>query len=288
MNSPSLDAVDSYLDQLFDRLAGTGRRGRRILAEAEDHLLHAVDEAHSRGVGRAEAEAEAVARFGDVRSVLGPGPATSRWAAAARSLTMLWLLIGAGVLVYGLSGALTWLASFPYLRLLGATNNFGNGSGYYTDGSPGFAYVNPSSGRLPLPVCTEPDAVSGPCWVIYQPPLGFGGGGHPNIAWFLGATAVGSIALAALWLASTTARAGLPAGTPPRSERARVLVVLLGLAAAVLLAFGVVGMTDGPGTINGLTSPRALADVVAGLVCAAAATLTWLSAGIRRPRRRRA
>ena len=32
-------AIDAYLDRLFDHLAGTGGRGRRILAEAEDHLL---------------------------------------------------------------------------------------------------------------------------------------------------------------------------------------------------------------------------------------------------------
>jgi hypothetical protein len=33
-----MSEVDRYLDEMFDRLAGTGSAGRRALAETEDHL----------------------------------------------------------------------------------------------------------------------------------------------------------------------------------------------------------------------------------------------------------
>jgi hypothetical protein len=56
--------VDRYLDELFDRLAGTGHAGRRALAEAEDHLRAAATDAAAHGVPPAQAEADAVARFG--------------------------------------------------------------------------------------------------------------------------------------------------------------------------------------------------------------------------------
>ena len=42
--------VEKYLDEMFDRLAGTGPAGRRMLAEAESHLLAAVDDGRARGL----------------------------------------------------------------------------------------------------------------------------------------------------------------------------------------------------------------------------------------------
>ena len=57
-------AVDRYLDDLFDALAGTGGAGRRALAEAEDHLRAATADRVAHGMPNEEAERDAVARFG--------------------------------------------------------------------------------------------------------------------------------------------------------------------------------------------------------------------------------
>jgi hypothetical protein len=57
-------AVDRYLDELFDALAGTGGAGRRALAEAEDHLRAATADRTADGMPIEAAERDAVARFG--------------------------------------------------------------------------------------------------------------------------------------------------------------------------------------------------------------------------------
>jgi hypothetical protein len=57
-------AVERYLDDIFDRLAGTGRAGRIALAETEDHLRAAVAEEIAAGRSPDEAERAAVIRFG--------------------------------------------------------------------------------------------------------------------------------------------------------------------------------------------------------------------------------
>src|SRR5690349_22729895 len=61
--------VDRYLDELFDRLAGTGSAGRRVLVEAEDHLRTATAEGVQRGLSSDDAEREAVTRFGPAARV---------------------------------------------------------------------------------------------------------------------------------------------------------------------------------------------------------------------------
>jgi hypothetical protein len=53
-----------YLDEMFDRLAGTGAGGRRALAEAEDHLRAGAEEGVTNGLTPEEAQRAAVARFG--------------------------------------------------------------------------------------------------------------------------------------------------------------------------------------------------------------------------------
>ena len=59
-----MSQIDRYLDELFDRLAGTGAAGRRTLAEVETHLHEAVDGLVESGVAPADAEREAIRRFG--------------------------------------------------------------------------------------------------------------------------------------------------------------------------------------------------------------------------------
>jgi hypothetical protein len=56
--------IEWYLDELFDKLAGTGAAGRRALMEAEYHLRAAAADAMTRGLPEDQAEHEAVSRFG--------------------------------------------------------------------------------------------------------------------------------------------------------------------------------------------------------------------------------
>ncbi|MEO9254027.1 MAG: permease prefix domain 1-containing protein [Tepidiformaceae bacterium] len=62
MDEPGL--IDEYLDELAAALRVDGRRARRILAETEDHLNEAVRTQLLAGLSEAEAEREAILRFG--------------------------------------------------------------------------------------------------------------------------------------------------------------------------------------------------------------------------------
>jgi hypothetical protein len=105
------DAVEEYLDRLFDRLAGTGRVGRRALAEAEDHLATSRDELVAAGVPTEEAARRAVTRFGDADRVASDLRAAARdFGGLVRQLvTSGWLLGAIGLVAIGLSGLLAGL-----------------------------------------------------------------------------------------------------------------------------------------------------------------------------------
>lgn len=68
--SASRDPIEDYLDQLFRRLRTTPGDGRRILAEAEDHLRQAVADGMAAGMTEREAQEEAISSFGSVRAVV--------------------------------------------------------------------------------------------------------------------------------------------------------------------------------------------------------------------------
>src|SRR6185312_7067719 len=63
------DAVEIYLDRLFDLLAGSGARGRRVLLEAQAHLEEAVERGVAAGQSREDAECSAIARFGSPEDI---------------------------------------------------------------------------------------------------------------------------------------------------------------------------------------------------------------------------
>ncbi|GAA3206286.1 permease prefix domain 1-containing protein [Dactylosporangium siamense] len=119
--------VERYLDEMFDRLAGTGAPGRRMLAEAESHLLAATEDGIGRGLDPETAERDAVARFGaaaEIARQVPPAPASLR-AALRRSAVGGWAVAGAALAWYGTSGVLTWLLGRPFAQLLVATDRFG-------------------------------------------------------------------------------------------------------------------------------------------------------------------
>jgi hypothetical protein len=64
------DLVENYLDQLYVGLRGSPRQGRRILAEAEDHLREGVADGVAAGLTEREAQEQAISSFGSVRAVV--------------------------------------------------------------------------------------------------------------------------------------------------------------------------------------------------------------------------
>ena len=102
-----IGAVDHWLDEVFDGLTGTGAGGRRALTEIEDHLRAAVADGVDRGLTIADAEREAVTRFGHPEKVARAIRAAHR--SLRPMLTAGWLLAGATILAVGMSTSLTAL-----------------------------------------------------------------------------------------------------------------------------------------------------------------------------------
>jgi hypothetical protein len=102
------DPIDDYLDRLLAALPPGTPDARRLLAEAEDHLRDAVDDAVSHGVPPDDAAFAAIARFGPPRVVartwrrsrVTTAMVVTRLARAGAALAVV------GLLAVGASGAL--------------------------------------------------------------------------------------------------------------------------------------------------------------------------------------
>ena len=112
----SATSIERYLDRLFNLLAGTGIRGRRVFAETEAHLADSVEALVREGRSPDDAAREAIARFGPpesvARAVLDEG--LSLAALAQRVVAAAWLLGGVGLVAIGLSGGLNWLVGAQF------------------------------------------------------------------------------------------------------------------------------------------------------------------------------
>jgi hypothetical protein len=118
--------VDRYLDDLFDRLAGTGAAGRRTLAEAEDHLRAAADQGEASGLSRMDAEQRAVAAFGAADATAAEIRAVHRPDAWLRPVFAgAWLAGGLGLVAIGVSGLVAEVLG----RLFGPEFVAGDGPG---------------------------------------------------------------------------------------------------------------------------------------------------------------
>jgi hypothetical protein len=233
-------AVDRFLDDLFDSLAGTGAAGRRALAEAEDHLRTATAEGRAGGLSQAEAEAEAVRRFGAAGQIGGDLRRTHLgFAAVARPVFVgAWLIGGIGLVAIGLSGALSEL--FGHL--------FG----------PGFVAGDKSGVTYTPARCADyfeyfPHAAS----CAQAAALDHWG---EIVLGRVAAGVLGVLALLALWGARRTVLRG-QSWAPPASYVGIVMLALFGVVAAALggmslmqLAFGQtsgVGVFLGDGLVSG-------------------------------------
>ena len=118
--------VHRYLDDLFDRLAGTGAAGRRTLAEVEDHLRAAADQGEAQGLSRTDAEQRAVTRFGAPEAMAAQLRAVHRPDAWLRpALAGAWLAGGLGLVAVGASG----LVAEVFGRVFGPEFVAGDGPG---------------------------------------------------------------------------------------------------------------------------------------------------------------
>ena len=95
-----MSEIEQYLDELFDKLAGTGAAGRRALTEAEYHLRAVAVGAMARGLPEDQAEHEAVSRFGPPALVARKLRSAGR---LNRAVSTAWLL--AGLAACGLGAA---------------------------------------------------------------------------------------------------------------------------------------------------------------------------------------
>jgi hypothetical protein len=106
------EPIEDYLDELLSRLRLPPRATRRLLAETEDHLLQAAEQAERAGASPVAAEREAVARFGTPAQVAAEASAARRPDARAALGVVAWsglMLSGVGLVAVGLSGILAAL-----------------------------------------------------------------------------------------------------------------------------------------------------------------------------------
>lgn len=104
---PQGDPVEEYLDELYRKLRVRPREGRRVLAEAEDHLREAVADGLAAGLSEYEAKQAAISSFGSVGAVVRahdqlrglPGAAV-----LADLVVSAWKLVSVGLLAVGASG----------------------------------------------------------------------------------------------------------------------------------------------------------------------------------------
>ncbi len=111
--------VDEYLDGLFDQLAGTHATGRRLLADAEEHLRAAAAEGRAIGLSADEAERRAVQRFGPAGLLAEQVPVTAatRGTALRRTTVAAWLVTATALTWYGAAGVLTWLLGWWWVAV---------------------------------------------------------------------------------------------------------------------------------------------------------------------------
>jgi hypothetical protein len=117
--------IEDYLDELLGRTRADARTARRLLDEAADHLHATADDLQRGGLTRAQAEAEAVRRFGPVRPIARATLRRSGVALAVETLRAAAFLGGCGLVAVGISGLVALVMNVAFGRsLVGGTTVF--------------------------------------------------------------------------------------------------------------------------------------------------------------------
>jgi hypothetical protein len=241
-------SLDRYLDQLFDRLAGTGAAGRRALTEAEDHLRSAAEQGTAAGLSRVEAEQRAVAAFGPPDAVAAQLRAVHRPDAWLRpAFTGAWLAGGLGLVAVGVSGLVAEVLG----RIFGPEFVAGDG--------PGVTYT---AARCAEYLHLFPDA--GGC-------AGAAATDHWGevVQYRVLAGVLGLILLGTYGLARRRTELGEEAWRPPRGTVAVPLGALFAVAGAGLTGISLMQLAYGDRAMLG-------ANLSAGIVALAAAALCFI------------
>lgn len=111
----SAESIDDYLDDLAGRLGGSAQQSRRFLVEVEAHLHDERDAGIARGEDPADAESEALRRFGTPEEVARASNRTT-WRASRRSvaraaISLALRLVAIGMIVIGVAGVATRVIS---------------------------------------------------------------------------------------------------------------------------------------------------------------------------------
>jgi hypothetical protein len=241
--------VDRYLDDLFDRLAGTGAAGRRTLAEVEDHLRTAADDGEALGLDRMEAEQRAVTTFGPADLMASQVRAVHRNTAWLRpAITGALLAGGVGLLAVGASGLVAEILG----RLFGAGFVAGDSPGVTYTAARCAEYVNlfPGAGG-----CAQAAAMDHWGEVVQS-----------RVA----AGVLGLLVLAALGWARRNTPLGSEGWRPPRGAVALPMAALFGVAGAGLTGIGLMQVAFGDTGMVGANLSAGGVALVAAAACAIA------------------
>ncbi|MDP9072665.1 MAG: hypothetical protein M3N98_00585 [Actinomycetota bacterium] len=112
--------IERYLDELFAELRHSAPRdARSLLSETETHLRDAAEESVRNGLTPADAEADAIGRYGAARQIATTDCNRGRTDLVRSALLSAWTLGTVGAIAIGVSGLIA-----GGMRLVGASNQF--------------------------------------------------------------------------------------------------------------------------------------------------------------------
>lgn len=134
MNDVTGSPIEDFLDDLMRRTHADPRTTRRLIDEASDHLFAAADDFEARGMGRTDAEREAVQRFGPTDEMLR-GAARHAFAAMVVEVVRAAVLLGGvGLVAIGLSGGVVAAMNAVFgTRFVGGATVAGTGGHSITE-----------------------------------------------------------------------------------------------------------------------------------------------------------
>lgn len=155
MSRASSAPIEDYLDELLRRTHADPRTTRRLLDEANDHLLSAAERFQAAGMPRVEAEREAVRHFGPATELVRDSWRCSFRVMVVEILFATILLGGCGLVAVGLSGAVAAIMNaVAGQTFIGGTTILGTGGHTFAETAQDAVSLRVLSGLAGLLVLT--------------------------------------------------------------------------------------------------------------------------------------